>query len=353
MIKKDARLRQQRNKTFLTVMLLPMVALLVMLIVQVFISLIYSFQPKKGGGLIMSTPSPEQDPIPSITPNTLPTDALPLPTQTGTVTSVPFPSGKIVFTCTRGGYNHICTIHPDGTSLIQLTSGAYNDYYATLTHDGNKVVFVSNRSGIFQIYMMNLDGSNQEMIPVDLEEVSAPDLSPDGSWIVFAGVQEGDNSIYLVRPDGSNLHLLFGSASEVDPTWSSDGNLISFASTYAGLVELFTIRPDGSNLQQVTQGIERIGGRNSWSPDGETLSFYAGPKDDRDVFVVEIATNQVTQLTAGGNNTGPCFSPDGNWIVFSSSRDGDHELYVMQTDGSDLHQLTFNNEDDWQPRWGP
>jgi TolB protein len=115
---------------------------------------------------------------------------------------------------------------------------------------------------------------------------------------------------------------------------------------------LFVMDADGSNIRQVTHDVSGIGGRSSWSPDGKKLVFYAGPRGDRDIYVVEIATGEVTRLTQGGNNAGPCFSPDGNWIVFSSSRDGDHELYLMRTDGSEVTQLTDNAYDDWQPRWG-
>ena len=40
-------------------------------------------------------------------------------------------------------------------------------------------------------------------------------------------------------------------------------------------------------------------------------------------------------------------------IVFVSDRDGDEEIFVMNGDGSDVTQLTHNERDDWDPRWGP
>jgi len=130
-------------------------------------------------------------------------------------------------------------------------------------------------------------------------------------------------------------------------------------------VELFAASLEGINLtnasdfisdlliRQVTQDVQGIGGRSSWSPDGTELVFYAGPRGDRDIYVVDVVTGVASRLTLGGNNTGPCFSPDGKWIAFSSSRDGDHEIYVMQNDGEQVTQLTDNSYDDWQPSWGP
>jgi TolB protein len=120
-----------------------------------------------------------------------------------------------------------------------------------------------------------------------------------------------------------------------------------------GFVELFTMDAAGGNLQQVTRDTPAIGGRSDWSPDGSKIVFYAGPRGDRNIFLFDLATGRLDQLTDGGNNAGPSFSPDGQWIAFSSSRDGDHEIYVMRIDGSGLKRLTNNGYDDWQPRWGP
>jgi Tol biopolymer transport system component len=152
---------------------------------------------------------------------------------------------------------------------------------------------------------------------------------------------------------------------EVDPTWSPDGTQIALAGARGGFVELFVMTVEGSDIskisavgstlpiRQVTRDVLGIGGRSSWSPDGTRLVFYAGPRGDRDIYVVDVVTGLASRLTFGGNNSGPCFSPDGDWIAFSSSRDGDHEIYVMRADGSDVTQLTDNDYDDWQTSWGP
>ena len=36
-------------------------------------------------------------------------------------------------------------------------------------------------------------------------------------------------------------------------------------------------------------------------------------------------------------------------IAFASDRDGDSEIFIMDSDGSDVKQLTFNNENDLYP----
>jgi Tol biopolymer transport system component len=97
----------------------------------------------------------------------------------------------------------------------------------------------------------------------------------------------------------------------------------------------------------------KTGGRNSWSPDGDLLAFYAGESANRNIYIVNDDGSNPTQLTEGGDNLAPSFSPDGQWITFTSFRDGNNEIYIMRTDGSQVTRLTVDSRSDWQPRWGP
>jgi Tol biopolymer transport system component len=110
---------------------------------------------------------------------------------------------------------------------------------------------------------------------------------------------------------------------------------------------------DGSDVRALATGLPYIGGRSDWSPAGRWLAFYAGPGEDRDIYLVATDGTEVRRLTQGGNNVSPSFSPDGDWIAFMSTRDGDSEIFVMRVDGTDVTQLTDNERPDWQPRWGP
>jgi Tol biopolymer transport system component len=43
----------------------------------------------------------------------------------------------------------------------------------------------------------------------------------------------------------------------------------------------------------------------------------------------------------------------GDRIAFMSDRDGDDEIFVMNTDGTEVRQLTDNDDSDWDPSWSP
>ena len=48
-----------------------------------------------------------------------------------------------------------------------------------------------------------------------------------------------------------------------------------------------------------------------------------------------------------------CGSSEPDQIAFSSDRDGDFEIFVMDADGSNVRQLTTNDDWDNSPAWYP
>ncbi len=157
-----------------------------------------------------------------------------------------------------------------------------------------------------------------------------------------------------MNSDGSGSAALTDTTGyNIDAVWSPDGARIAFVSDRNGAVDLFVMNADGSDVQALNIGIENMGGRNDWSPDGNWLAFYAGERQNHQIYLVSVTSDEVRQITDRHDNLAPSFSPDGQWITFASWRDGDGEVYIMRTDGSDVRQLTFNQQSDWQPRWGP
>lgn len=117
--------------------------------------------------------------------------------------------------------------------------------------------------------------------------------------------------------------------------------------------------PDHSMSQVAPDGNERVGLVRDiypgWSPDGRYLAFHStrmGPVAQ--VFKLEVATGEVTQLTSGpGEKRVARFSPDGRRIAFHREEDESHpgDLYVMNADGSGLENLTSDAAGYWHPSW--
>lgn len=250
----------------------------------------------------------------------------------------------------------ICSVPAGGGPVSRLTNAPATDFYPSFSLATGRIYFSSRRGGGFRIYSMNPDGSDLQALNSALGGYYAPAVSPDGRTLaVTIATGEGQN-IWLVNPDGGDpRQLTRDSGNHADPVWSPDGTQIAFASDRDGEEEgdlsHYVMDADGGDVRRIETGIEDAGGRSDWSPDGQWLAFYAGPRDDRNIFLTAIDSSVVYQLSDGGGNLAPSFSPDGNWIAFTSYRDGDAEIYIMGIDGSDVRQVTFNGRPDWQPRW--
>ena len=264
--------------------------------------------------------------------------------------------GRIAFTCTRGDYNQLCMINRDGSGLTQLSDMEASNYYPVFTPDGNALLFASNRNGPFDLYLLLFGEKQLFQITDNVGNVVSPSYSPDGRRIVFANqAGEGPASIWMVNADGLNPHLVYTGADDiVAVAWSPDGERIAYAMS-VGVpqeYEIFTMDTDGKNHLRISQGLKGIGGSIDWSPDGKSLLVYAGAYGDKDIYKIDVATGDYTQITDGGNNAGASYSPDGRYIVFNSLRNDDQaDLYIMRADGTNQVQLTNDPEPDWGPVW--
>ena len=291
-------------------------------------------------------------PAATMTPTLIPTIPSYIPTAASSAAT-----NLIVFTCFINENDDLCTVDPSNGSQERITANEATDFYASIAPNNGQILFSSRRDGSFLMYSVNSDGSGLRLIgPTHLGAIFAPVVSPDGEKVAFTVATNGTQKIWVMNRDGNELIVLTDfDANSVDAVWSPDGQQIAFASdmgTNGGGMAHYIINIDGSDLRKITTDVKQIGGRSDWSPDGRWLTFYAGPDDDRDIYIVAIDGSAIYQLTDGGGNLAPSFSPDGDWITFTSYRDGDAEIFIMRLDGSELRQLTFNGYPDWQPRWG-
>jgi hypothetical protein len=83
------------------------------------------------------------------------------------------------------------------------------------------------------------------------------------------------------------------------------------------------------------------------SPDGKRAVFAALQGGTSDIFLIDLDTSELTNLTKDGfADAGPTWSPDGRFIVYMARVSGNEKLFRLDIETGRKTQLTFGTHDD-------
>jgi hypothetical protein len=152
-----------------------------------------------------------------------------------------------------------------------------------------------------------------------------PAWSPDGSTAAVTCAEDDSANIIIVDDEEST-----GEGEH----WSRTGR-----GNLSDLVDIYLISTDGSHLRNLTDpAITGLSGDwlPRWSLDGRFVVFESNRGGNSDIYVAEVDSPVVTQLTNhSANDQTPAWSRDNNYIVFSSNRSGSFEMYAIAQVGGD------------------
>jgi TolB protein len=236
----------------------------------------------------------------------------------------------------------IKAIDYDGFGTRTLATDGPTLLFPQFSPDGRYLAYVSFKSGIPNIVVRSADGGLVGGTHFNATTTS-PTISPSGQLAYSsADAENGSMEIFVSNLDGSNRRQLTHSKKAVNiaPRWNpATGREIAFISDRGGQPEVYVMDSSGANQHPL---IARGGHADSpsWSPDGRYIAFTWGGAGNFQVFVADVATGHLLQLTSRGTNESPSWSPDGRHLVFQSTRGGRQEIWRMHIDGSEQQQLT-------------
>src|SRR5712672_505441 len=227
--------------------------------------------------------------------------------------------------------------------------------------DGHRVAYtmvMRDRPGrpYGQLWIMDL--ATQKSAPVGGEKDSAgsPLWAPDGKVLAFAGNQGGKAGLFVAHQDGSEVISLAPTTGTNSPlpgtgremTWSPDGKQIAFISSTP------------SALAAEASGDPMVISRYLYKPDaGEGLTRF-NDNQRLHIFVVDLASKQVRQLTSGENDEHSLdWSPDGKEILFVSNREPNqdeffnYDIFALKTADNSVRRLTATEYNEYEPLWSP
>jgi TolB protein len=208
--------------------------------------------------------------------------------------------------------------------------------------DGRYLAYVSFKTGVPNIVVRSAEGGLIGGTSFN-STTTSPTISSSGQ-LAFSSAVGGDGSmeIYVSNLDGSNARRLTRTSKgiNISPRWNpKTGREIAFISDRAGTPQVYVMDSSGGNQRPL---IARGGQADSpsWSPDGRYVAFTYGGAGSFQVFVADVASGQLIQITSQGRNESPTWSPDSRHVAFQSNRSGRWEVWEAHIDGTGQRQLT-------------
>jgi TolB protein len=101
---------------------------------------------------------------------------------------------------------------------------------------------------------------------------------------------------------------------------------------------------DQELLAPFDYGVTGSSNAPEWSPDGASVAFHREVAQIPQVFVLDVSSRRVRQLTSAGRNEDPTWAPDGRHLAFVSDRSGRRQLWIIDMVTGRIRQLTFTGQ---------
>src|SRR6266849_3023859 len=231
-----------------------------------------------------------------------------------------------------------------------------------LSPDGRRIAYtvtMRDRPGrpYGQLWIMDVATQNSVRVGSEKDSGGGPLWSPDGKWFAFISSTPGPEAAEAAGdPMVITRYLYKPDAGEGMTRFNDNQRLHIF------VVDIVT-----KQIRQLTKG-DTDEHSIDWSPDGKEILYLTNPEPNQDeffnydVFALRVADNSVRRITATEfNEYDPLWSPDGKRILFRGTRRGltdrettleDTHVWVMNADGSarrEIGALIDNRQG--SPRW--
>ncbi|HUU29103.1 MAG TPA: DPP IV N-terminal domain-containing protein [archaeon] len=242
------------------------------------------------------------------------------------------------------------------------TDGSNYNVTPALNSTGEKIAFISNKSGYTDIWLASaIDGSNAKKIvegqrSPDFESFrflyTSLDWSPDDRFLTFVAKSGEEDAIYVYALFKKEVieQFKFGLDGILTPSFSPDGEKIVFSGIDGGESNLYLVDIKTGKLTQLTA--DKYTQRDPvFSPDGKKIAFTTeyGPGTDLEklifsdyrIGILDLETGKYSILPNSlGDNISPQWSPDGDKLAYVSVRTGIQNIFYHDFADGQEYQVT-------------
>lgn len=234
---------------------------------------------------------------------------------------VPWVIDRLQFKRDNVGYldsrrTHLYVFDIEGKSLVQITSGDYDESQAAWSPDGKRVAFVSNRTD-------NPDGNGNTDI-----------------WIVAADNPDKGKTL---------LQVTTNPGADTSPAWSPDGRWLSYTTStqpeifWYATSHLALIRPEGGDTRILTKNLDRNVSSPRFASDGESIYFLLEDSAEQHLARIDLKREKITRPVAGERSVrGYSLGREGRIALLISQPHLPAEIFMAEKQG--LRRLTRIND---------
>jgi Tol biopolymer transport system component len=184
---------------------------------------------------------------------------------------------------------------------------------------------------------------------------SSGDWSPDASKFAFIVFANGNNEIAIMDTRSTKVDRrikLTGVGAMSHVSWSPDGRTLAISGQHGGIGDLFLLDLQTEQVRQLTND-RNAEIQPAWSPDGRTIAFATdrGPETDFNtmkysalqIATIDVASGQIkvySPFPHAKHNINPQWTPDGRELYFVSDPDGIPNIFRLNLATNEVRRVT-------------
>jgi tricorn protease len=244
-----------------------------------------------------------------------------------------------------------------------LTNFATSIMWPEVSANGKKVVFRKD----YQIYVYDVETKetskpainiftnntlNQEQAYNVKGEITNFDISSDENKIAF--VSRG--RLFVSDIKGNFIQEIQTNTNEAvqEVKWLKNNKTLLYSQTFNGYYNWFTINADGTSKEKQLTSTAENNRQLSLNSDASKAVYLSGRNA---IFLMDLTNFQSSKIVSdelwGFYNSNPYFSPDDKFILYTAKRNFEDDIFVYQIATQKITNLTNTKVSETTPFWSP